>query len=127
MSTKALNNAVSWFEIPVRDLDRAQRFYETLLNQALRREQMGPTQMAIFPYQDGAIGGCLLQDGRTEPARQGTLVFLNAGPSLDATLRRVAEAGGRISTPRIDLPGDMGCYAHVEDCEGNRVGLHSPH
>lgn len=126
MSAKTLNNAVSWFEIPVRDLDRAQRFYETLLARPLRREQMGPSQLAIFPYQDGAIGGCLLQDGRTEPARQGTLVFLNAGPSLGETLARVAEAGGRITTPRVDLPGDMGCYAHVEDPEGNRVGLHAP-
>ncbi len=35
-------NALTWFEIPVTDIDRAQRFYETLLARDLRREQMGP-------------------------------------------------------------------------------------
>jgi len=34
-------------------------------------------------------------------------------------------AGGRIATPKVQLPGDMGCFAHITDTEGNRVGLHS--
>jgi predicted enzyme related to lactoylglutathione lyase len=25
----------------------------------------------------------------------------------------------------VQLPGDMGCFAHVTDTEGNRVGLHA--
>jgi len=33
-------DAIPWFEIPVADLDRAQRFYETLFARSLRREQM---------------------------------------------------------------------------------------
>lgn len=30
-------DAISWFEIPVRDLQRAQRFYETVLERKLLR------------------------------------------------------------------------------------------
>ena len=41
-------NAISWFEIPVLDLDRAQHFYETLLGHPLRREAMGPSQGAVW-------------------------------------------------------------------------------
>jgi len=26
----------------------------------------------------------------------------------------------------VQLPGDMGCFAHITDTEGNRVGLHAP-
>lgn len=27
-----MKNAISWFELPATDLDRAQKFYETILN-----------------------------------------------------------------------------------------------
>jgi predicted enzyme related to lactoylglutathione lyase len=63
--------------------------------------------------------------GVAQPSADGALVYLDAGPSLDVTLARVAAHGGRITTPRVDLPGGMGCFAHVLDSEGNRVGLHA--
>jgi len=120
-------HALDWFEIPVRDLDRAQAFYETLLATTLRREPMGPTTLALFAYADTGVGGCLMAgDGVPEPSAAGTLVYLNAAPSLAAVLARVDAAGGRITTPPVTLPGDMGVYAHVLDSEGNRIGLHAP-
>ena len=118
---------IAWFEIPVRQLDRAQRFYETLLATKLRREAMGPeTTLAIFGDMNASVGGCLLAGAATpEPALNGTLVYLNAEPSLDAVLARVEAAGGRISTPKVQLPDGMGVFAHIVDTEGNRVGLHA--
>jgi len=119
-------HAVNWFEIPVLDLDRATRFYQTLLAVPLRRETMGQHEMAVFSSSETGVGGCLLAGpGTPEPARQGSLVYLNAEPSLDAALARVEAAGGRITTPKVQLPGDMGVFAHVTDTEGNRVGLHA--
>ena len=117
--------AVNWFEIPVADLDRAQAFYERTLGKALRREAMGPHTMAVFPYADGATGDCLVAGGSEVPAAAGTLVYLNAAPSLDAALERARAAGGRVVTPRTELPDGMGAFAHVQDSEGNRVGLHA--
>jgi predicted enzyme related to lactoylglutathione lyase len=118
---------ISWFEIPVRHLDRAQKFYETVLATTLRREAMGPaTTLAVFGNMDASVGGCLLAgEGTPEPATHGTLVYLNASPSLDAALARVEAAGGRITTPKVALPEGMGFFAHVTDTEGNRVGLHA--
>ncbi|HEY2925681.1 VOC family protein [Piscinibacter sp.] len=119
-------HALNWFEIPVRDIDRAQTFYETLLGTSLRREAMGPQTLAVFPCGEAGVGGCLLAgDSAPQPASQGTLVYLDAQPSLDAALARVESAGGRVATPKVQLPGDMGCFAHITDSEGNRVGLHS--
>ena len=120
-------NALNWFEIPVRDLNRASTFYETLLATALRRETIGASQLAVFVADEHGVGGCLMA-GVTAPApsTSGTLVYLNAGASLDAVLARVEAAGGRISTPKVQLPGAMGCFAHITDTEGNRVGLHAP-
>lgn len=126
MSTRP-HSALHWFEIPVHDLDRAQRFYETLLAAPLRRKEMGPQALAVFPYDDGAAGGCLMAGGKMQaPSADGTLVYLDASPSLDAALARLEAAGGRLVTPKVQLPGDMGVFAHILDSEGNRVGLHAP-
>lgn len=122
----AQHNAINWFEIPVRNMDRAQKFYETVLGQALRREAMGPQTLAVFDSAQAGVGGCLLAGAEVPaPSATGSLVYLNAKPSLDAALARVEAAGGRITTPKVQLPGDMGYFAHMTDTEGNRVGLHA--
>ena len=122
-----MTHALDWFEIPVRDLSRAQAFYETLLGTTLRRETIGESSLALFPYAQTGVGGCLIAGpGAPQPSADGSLVYLNAAPSLDAVLARVEAAGGRITTPKVQLPGDMGVFAHVADSEGNRIGLHSP-
>jgi uncharacterized protein len=119
-------NAISWFEIPAADLERAQRFYESVLATALKREQIGEEQLAVFPYERPGAGGCLQRGPRAvTPSRNGTRVYLDAGPSLDAALERTVAAGGRIATPKVALPPGMGFFAHIEDSEGNVVGLHA--
>ena len=122
-----MKNAISWFEIPSTQLDRAQAFYEAALNCQMRREPMGPAEAAVFPYAEGeGVGGCLMA-GSTAPApgAGGTLVYLDASPSLDAALARVATAGGRIALGRQALPPGMGFFAHITDLDGNQVGLHA--
>ena len=129
--TTAANNtkpasALSWFEIPALDLDRAQAFYEGLLGAPMRRENIGPNTLAVFAYGDSGVGGCVMVGPQVPaPRADGSLIFLNAGPSLDTVLARVHEVGGRITTPKVTLPGDMGVFAHITDSEGNRVGLHA--
>jgi predicted enzyme related to lactoylglutathione lyase len=121
-------NALSWFEIPVTDIERAQRFYETLLARDMRREHMGPQTLAIFAYEQGAgVGGALLQSATAPvPGTEGSLVYLDASPSLDAVLSRAGELGAQVLLPKLQLPGTIGFIAQIVDCEGNRVGLHSP-
>ena len=125
MAQAAKHNAIEWFEIPVLDMDRAQAFYEKLLAAPLRKENLGDKTLAVFPYGDDAVGGCLIAGAGLEPSTQGALVYLNATPNLDAALARAQAAGGRVTTPKVQLPGDMGCFAHVIDTEGNRLGLHA--
>lgn len=117
--------AISWFEIPVADIDRAQAFYEAMLGAPLRREAMGPQTLAVLPYIQPACGGALLHGPDAPPPGAGTLVYLNAEPSLDAATARAVAAGGRVLVPRVDLPDGMGAFVHIADSEGNRVGLHA--
>ena len=121
-----MEHALNWFEIPVRDMDRAQAFYEALLATSIRRETIAANELGVFVYDEAGVGGCLIAgDSAPQPSANGTLVYLNAKPSLDAVLARVEAAGGRVATPKVQLPGAMGCFAHITDSEGNRVGLHA--
>ena len=124
-----MNNAIAWFEIPTTQLHRAQAFYEAVLGQAMRRENMGPSEGAVFAYDPAADGaGGALMMGPTAPklsAGAGTLVYLDASPSLDAALERVVAQGGQVALPRQALPPGMGFFAHIHDLDGNRVGLHA--
>ena len=119
-------SSITWFEIPAADLDRAQRFYETVLASAMRRETIAGSQLAVFAADEDGIAGCLQHASEpVAPSADGTRVYLDASPSLDAALARVAPAGGQVVSPKIALPPGMGYFAHIEDCEGNRVGLHA--
>jgi predicted enzyme related to lactoylglutathione lyase len=121
MQTK---NAISWFEIPAADLARATRFYESVLEAKLTPETMGAQRLAIFPYEQPGIGGCLIAANGHVPSANGTLVYLGVG-SLDTALERAQGAGGKVALPKTQLPEGMGAYAHIVDSEGNRVGLHA--
>jgi uncharacterized protein len=119
-----MSDAINWFEIIVRDLDRATRFYETMLGKKLKREVFGGRPMATFQTSDPAdVGGSLVGDDKHQPSDTGPLVYLDA-PDLDACIGRAAKAGGKVALPRTDI-GDPGFIAIVLDTEGNRVGLHA--
>jgi predicted enzyme related to lactoylglutathione lyase len=123
-----MKSAISWFEIPTTQLDMAQAFYEAVLGHPMRRENMGPSEGAVFAYDpqaDGTGGALMMGPTALKPSSGGTLVYLDASPSLDAALARVVGAGGHIALPRQALPPGMGYFAHITDLDGNRVGLHA--
>ncbi len=117
-------NAV-WFEIPSVDFERAVKFYEAVFQVKMRRENIGG-DMAIFPYEETAVGGAIVspQLGYS-PSATGPAIYLNAGEDLQPMLDRAATSGGKVVTPKTALPPGMGHFAHFQDSEGNRVGLHS--
>ena len=118
-------NPVNWFEIPVRDMQRAQAFYERVLQITLTVQDMGTFRMAFFPGHPDAFGaaGTLMQSEDYTPSHLGSMVYF-AVPDIDATLARVQANGGRVLNPRMSV-GEYGFVAHFEDSEGNRVALHS--
>ena len=121
-----MNKTISWFEIPATDLNRATAFYEQILATTLNRGDMGSQSLAVFPYdREHSTGGTLIVGPGFSPSTEGTVIYLNANPSLDAVLARIAAAGGKVALPRTELPPGMGAFAHIVDTEGNRVGLHA--
>jgi hypothetical protein len=122
--TSPTKSAVVWFEIPAASFDRTVGFYETVLETTLRREAIGGSRLAVFPYQRPGVGGAVIEAAAPSQGGSGPLVYLDCGDRLDAVAGRVEAAGGRLAGPRIDLPPGMGSFIHVVDPDGNRVGLH---
>ena len=113
-----------WFEIPCADLDRAARFYETIMGRGLKKEGAEDT-VRVFPADNGAVTGALVKRTFRKPGSAGTMVYLNCDGELDAVISRVMDAGGLILMPRTPVPGGYGAFACVKDSEGNHVGLHT--
>lgn len=122
-------NAVSWFEIPAVDLDRAQKFYETIFD--IQMVPMGSPgyEMRMFPLENmmDDIGGTLVKcEGfHTPSSDSGTLVYLNANPDVQLVLDKIEPAGGKIIAPKTEISPEYGFMAVFLDTEGNRVALHS--
>jgi len=128
MITPALN-VVGWFEIPVTDMDRAIRFYENVLDIGLSRNQMGPLDMAWFPYVENSVGsgGSLVYFPEMyKPSADGVLVYLTSpSGNLETELQRVEPNGGKVIMTRKLIAEGFGYMGLFMDTEGNRIALHS--
>ncbi len=118
-------NAVNWFEIPATDLDRAKTFYENVLDKELSTMEMGPAQYAMFPIEQGGVNasGALIKAEGYVPSQTGSLVYFSV-EDIEGTLSKVGENGGSTIVPKTSI-GENGFFAHFNDCEGNKVALHS--
>ena len=121
-----MSSALNWFEIPVTDLSRAKDFYSRILQADLREESLSGRNMAILPYQNGGVGGAIIQGDGLVPSAEGTIVYLDAGDDLAGALSRVEAAGGKVVMGATHLSDQIGSIAMFLDTEGNRVALHSP-
>lgn len=122
-----MKHAVSWFEIPAVDLERARKFYEAIFD--IEMESMSlpnGLNMALFPVEEGGVGGAICEHEEFyHPGHQGPLVYLMANPDLQQALGRIEDNGGKIMVPKTQISEEHGFMAVFQDCEGNRMALHS--
>ena len=128
----AESNAVTWFVIPVSDMARAKKFYETVLDIKLvtAKAEAGSEAMELFPRlpdtpmgHTDVVSGSLVKSDRLHPGRNGTMIYLNANPDIDKAIARITPAGGRVILPKTKNPAGYVCI--FEDTEGNNVGMFS--
>lgn len=122
-------NAISWFEIPATDLNRAQAFYESIFEIKMTVLDLANIKMRMFPLEDPmtGVGGALVDSGgfhKPSPT-EGPLVYLNANPDIQPILNKVEKAGGKISVPKTLISAEYGYMAVIIDTEGNRIAFHS--
>jgi predicted enzyme related to lactoylglutathione lyase len=126
----AQTNIVTWFEIPVTDTKRAKAFYENILDIEMINRNDGEDEAVFFPYDpeiiqatSGRVTGVLSKSARNSPSTNGTMVYINASPSIQTVLDKVEKAGGKVIVQRTSMPA--GYIAVIIDSEGNKVGLHA--
>jgi uncharacterized protein len=124
-----MKDAISWFEIPATNLDRAQKFYETIFDVKLEPIDTPNIKMRMFPVDDpmSGIGGAVVDSGgfHIPSATDGPLIYLNGNPDVQKVLDKVEAAGGKIMVPKTEISPDYGYMGVFVDTEGNRIGLHS--
>lgn len=124
-----MKHAISWFEIPARDIDRAQKFYETIFEIKMQNMDFGTTKMRAFPLDDPmeGVGGTIIDSGgfHVPSLTEGPLIYLDANPDVNLVLQRVENAGGKIMVPKTEISPEYGFMAIFQDTEGNRIALHS--
>jgi hypothetical protein len=121
-------NAISWFEIPTKDLNRAQKFYEAIFGIEMMPMDLAQIQMRMFPLESPmGVGGALVYnaDFYKSSSTDGPLVYLNANPDVQHVLNRIEEAGGKILVPKTQISPEYGYMAMFIDTEGNRIALHA--
>ena len=127
----ANTNALNWFEIPVTDMDRAKKFYETILDINMMTQEMNGLAMSFFPFdpamQNGKVSGAWVhhQDGNIKPGADGPVIYLNANPSIQTVADKIEAAGGKVIMPKTLINEQVGYMAFFLDTEGNRMGLHA--
>jgi uncharacterized protein len=124
-----MKSAISWFEIPATDLDRATKFYEAIFDVSLIPMDTPNIKMRMFPVEDPMtdIGGAVVNSsGFHKPSEtDGPLIYLNGNPDVQTVLDRVEKAGGKIMLQKTEISPEYGFMAVIIDTEGNRIGLHS--
>jgi hypothetical protein len=124
-----VKNALNWFEIPVENFDRAKSFYEKILKQSIKEENLGEQfqgmRMGFFNFDmESGVGGSIMYNPMVKPSAGGTIVYLNVDGDIDGTISRIVPSGGKICMPKMEIP-PHGSIALFNDTEGNTVGLHS--
>lgn len=120
-------NMVGWFEIPVKDMERAKAFYEKVFDVSISVHDLGGIIMGWFPDASGKKGasGSLVKHEMYKPSKtDGPLLYFTCS-NLNNELSRVEAAGGEIMQSKTGIGGGHGFMALLKDTEGNRIALHS--
>ncbi|HEX7415423.1 MAG TPA: VOC family protein [Bacteroidia bacterium] len=134
-----MNHAnIIWFEIPVKNLNRAMEFYEELLGIKLEKKTLHKIEYGMFPKKNTGIGGVLVE--KPEQAGKGVSLFFFVNVLSDALTSAMAH-GGKVITPKTILKqinqegqlilaqnlidNQVGYFAEILDSEGNQLALYS--
>ncbi|PCH94035.1 MAG: hypothetical protein COB85_06085 [Bacteroidetes bacterium] len=132
---------ITWFEIPTKDFDRALSFYKNVFNKEMDIFIFSGIRHGVFKL-EGQLTGAIVETKSKDSDQHGVVIYFNANPDMSEIIDLVKENGGKLLEPKTlirntrsadgmaEIPknlidGNIGYYAYIEDCEGNKMGLYS--
>ncbi|WP_107038250.1 VOC family protein [Brumimicrobium mesophilum] len=121
-------NPIVWFEIYVNDMERATKFYETVLDvklESIPSPTDDPMEMRSFPgdMEKHGCNGALVKMEGFDVGKNGTIIYF-ASKDCTTEENRIEKAGGKVIRPKMAI-GEHGFITLFTDTEGNMIGLHS--
>ena len=118
---------IVYFEIPADDVDRAKRFYHSLLGWKIEPTKVSIPAMASMQYQDiitgesnevTPMGGTLSMGGMYKRQMNEPIVNYVMVDDIDEKTAMVEKLGGKIAVPKRELES-VGQFVIIQDTEGS--------
>lgn len=119
-----MKSNITWFDIPVIDLDRAAKFYSSVLGREVEINNSGSIPIGMLPTPDGGSMGCLVKDNSGLPSSEGVMIWFDVEGRLYDAIDKTCEFGGKVIGEPHSING-FGYRAEIIDSEGNRIALYS--
>ncbi|MFN8770807.1 MAG: VOC family protein [Neisseriaceae bacterium] len=119
-------NTIVWFDFPVKDLEKATKFYSAVLDKDLKINSEHGFNMTVFPHEEAGddVAGCLYEASDAAPHQSGMLIYFDVNNRIQDAVSKVTLHGGQVIEP-VSSIGPWGYRAVVSDCEGNKIALYS--
>jgi len=122
---------IVYFEIPADDVDRAKRFYHSLLGWKIEPTKVSVSDTASMQYQDivtgesnevTPMGGTLSMGGMYKRQMNEPIINYVMVDDIDEKIAMVEKLGGKIAVPKRELES-VGQFVIIQDTEGNVIAL----
>jgi predicted enzyme related to lactoylglutathione lyase len=99
---------------------RSRAFYTAVLQNETQLDETGPNPIAMFAAKDRMASGHMYP-GKPAAPGTGPTIHLAVAEPLEEAMERVAENGGKVVSPVVQIPA--GRFAYCLDPDGNSFGL----
>ncbi|MGQ0571638.1 MAG: VOC family protein [Armatimonadota bacterium] len=100
-------------EIPARDLKRAKAFYGKIFGWTF--QDFGK-EYTLFQVPGGGVGGGIVKVKKV-PTKAAVQAYVEV-ENIDATLKEIKKARGKVLKPKTAIEGNMGAWASFADNQG---------
>ena len=119
--TDTSKGQVVFTEIPITEIERAEKFYETFLGAPLAKDTNGPNPIWMLPAAEGAQPPGHLYEGKPSPRGEGMTAHFAITDTLEEAKSRISKGGGEVVSEDIDIY--VGSFFYALDTEGNSLGV----
>lgn len=109
---------INYIELPARDIPATQDFFREVFDWSF--EDYGPEYTA---FSDGVLEGGFYKAKKQALSEEGSALIIFYSKELEATLKKVKKAGGKIIKPIFSFPG--GRRFHFTEPSGNEFAVWS--